>query len=587
MILKEIQIKNFRSIKDEKVVFNHNCLILLGKNEAGKSNVLKAIAAVFDEYEVTDKDKRKRIDNEKISQDDYYIRAVFKLQNSDFIKIENNFKKKFIGSELVKFKSEISLLECIKKVFYDFIVKVKIGDGNYSNYSYWNPNPLIKKEIELLNPLMLNETTISYEVGNKFDLINTLYDLVKELYIDNIYRCHYWNYSDDYLLPNTIDINTFISMPENFKALENIFHLCGRDNIKEEFENAKSEDGDYSNLLEQVSKKATSTFQKIWKDFKDTSIQLLPNGNEILVKVVNKAKYSFEDRSDGFKKFISILLMLSTQSRANKIDERDIILIDEPDQSLYPTSAMYLKDELIEISKKSKVVFSTHSQYMIDSTCLDRHRIVEKKDDLTTLRIEDNNAPYSKDELLRQAIGSSIFECLQPVNIIFEGWLDKELFNKHLVFNKKTKEFENFGITYLGGISGAESLVSLLLLANKKFVVVADSDETSKNKRIDFQKNYPQFKDNWIGYADLSSSHSTMEDFFNIEYITEKISEHNSEYIYDEKKDAINNIDRAVSKDKERKQLIKNSLIKDLKKDHIKQEYESLVELIKNKVISL
>jgi predicted ATP-dependent endonuclease of OLD family len=60
MELNKVHIKNFRSIKDEEIKFNHNCLILLGKNEAGKSNVLKAVAAIFDKYTVTDKDKRKK-----------------------------------------------------------------------------------------------------------------------------------------------------------------------------------------------------------------------------------------------------------------------------------------------------------------------------------------------------------------------------------------------------------------------------------------------------------------------------------------------------------------------------------------------
>ena len=69
MELKKIQIRNFRSIKSEDIVFSHNCLILLGKNEAGKSNLLKAVASVFGKYEVSNKDRRKRVDNEKINAD--------------------------------------------------------------------------------------------------------------------------------------------------------------------------------------------------------------------------------------------------------------------------------------------------------------------------------------------------------------------------------------------------------------------------------------------------------------------------------------------------------------------------------------
>jgi predicted ATP-dependent endonuclease of OLD family len=105
MELKSIQIKNFRSIKDVMIEFDHNCLILLGKNEAGKSNVLKAIAAVFDKHKVSDKDRRKKIDNEKIKNDDYYVRAIISLNNKDIDEIEQRFIKKFTGIENISFKN--------------------------------------------------------------------------------------------------------------------------------------------------------------------------------------------------------------------------------------------------------------------------------------------------------------------------------------------------------------------------------------------------------------------------------------------------------------------------------------------------
>ena len=82
MQLDHFRIKNFRSIKEAKISFLHNCLILLGKNEAGKSNVLKALASLFELYTVSSRDRRKRIDNEKI--DECYVKAIFKLSSGDF-----------------------------------------------------------------------------------------------------------------------------------------------------------------------------------------------------------------------------------------------------------------------------------------------------------------------------------------------------------------------------------------------------------------------------------------------------------------------------------------------------------------------
>jgi len=584
MKLKEIDIENFRSIKNEKIVFTHDCLVLLGKNEAGKTNVLKAIASLFDEYKVSNKDRRKRLENEKIEQ--YFVRAVFELTPADFNIIEERFNQKYTGTEHVKFKSGISFKEFVKKVFYNFIIKIKIADGEEPTNLYWSYN---KKDIELDAPLFLTGTTISLEQGpgKAFNLISNTLQIVNALYNEKPIKCHYWQYSESYLLPSSVNITDFIAKPDDFKALKNIFGLCGREEIKSEFEAAKAEDGDYSNLLEQVSKKVTTSFQKIWNDFKGTSIQLLPNGDEILIKVVGKAKYNFEDRSDGFKKFISILLMLSTESRISKILKNDLILIDEPDQSLYPTSARYLRNELIEISKKSKVVYSTHSQYMIDADCIDRHLIVEKIDDVTIIKSEHANAPFSKDELLRRAIGTSIFECLRETNIIFEGYLDKELFQLFCKQHKCEKDFSEYGNVYLGGISGAEVLAQILMLANKKFLIIADSDDTSKNKKSDFVKNYPDYKDNWLAYGDISRDVATMEDFFTVNHIKYQIAESESSYTYEEDKNAIYNIEKAVNKDKERKQQIKRQLVQSAKKPDILANYADVVQVVKDRLKSL
>jgi predicted ATP-dependent endonuclease of OLD family len=362
--------------------------------------------------------------------------------------------------------------------------------------------------------------------------------------------------------------------------------LSNIENIKDEFVKAYAEDGEYENLLEQVSKKVTSEFQKIWQDFKETSIQLRHNGTEISIKIVDKAKYICEDRSDGFKKFISFLLMLSTQARANKIGERDIILIDEPDQSLYPTSARYLRDELLKISEKAKLIYSTHSPYMLDANCIDRHLIVEKKDDVTTAKKQAKNASYSNDELLRQAIGASIFDNLHNKNIIFEGWLDKELFEKYRMFNK-IGGFEKIGVVYLQGISSVETLVQILILANKKFIIVSDSDKPSSDKRRDFEKNYMEFSQNWLSYSDVAKNVSTMEDFLATVYISKNIKKENSKFIYDTSKSAIGNIEIIANNDKEKRQKIKNELINMINKKDINKDYENFVNKLKEKLSKL
>lgn len=221
---------------------------------------------------------------------------------------------------------------------------------------------------------------------------------------------------------------------------------------------------------------------------------------------------------------------------------------------------------------------------MIDPILLDRHLVVEKKDDITTIITEQANSPFSTDELLKRAIGSSIFECLQPINIIFAGYLDRQLFEIYTNNLSKYKDFNNYGKVFLSGISGVETLVQVLILAQKKFIIVADSDETSKNKRIDFAKNYPEYKNNWIAYGDLDKTISTMEDFMTPKYLQEHITKLGYQHKYDDKKNAISNIETAVGKDKALKQTFKNSLISEMKKIHIQNKYADFVSDLQEKI---
>ncbi len=586
MELTKIMIENFRSIKSETIHIEHNCMILLGKNEAGKSNILKAIAAVFGKYQVTDKDKRKRIDNEIIKDNNYFVRVVIKLSEPDFQIIYDCFIGEYTNINLISFKNKKTLLDFIKTVFYNFLIRIDIAENKTPYFAYWNYSI---NDFEFENDIYLNGLNFNIDkLGTKQntdDLRKRLFDVIVEIYKESPYQCHYWQYSDSLLLPSRIDINNFISYPEEYESLKNMFILCNRQDIKKEFDDAKRQDGDYDNLLVQISNEVTKTFKSIWKDFKDSSIELKPNGDyEMLIKIVNKAKYNFEDRSDGFRKFITILLMLSTGARSEQIGDRDIILIDEPDQSLYPTSAEHLRDELLRIAKTARVIYTTHSPYMIDSNCIDRHLIIEKNDDVTIIKKHDENAPFRDDELLRRAIGTTIFETIKPKNIIFEGWLDKELFNKYCNYHNMTKDFKETGIIYLQGIFKVDALVQLLISVNKKFVIVTDSDKASNNKRKDFENNYLEYVSAWLSYSDAVQGIITMEDFISTELIEKCLQKECNTFLYNDSKTAIENIDDVIKDDKEKKQRIKKDIIKELKKKDINDTYHTFINELKNKI---
>ena len=56
MQIVDLRIQNFKSIRDIHIDGIENALILVGKNNTGKTAVLDAIRAVFGEYEIQEED---------------------------------------------------------------------------------------------------------------------------------------------------------------------------------------------------------------------------------------------------------------------------------------------------------------------------------------------------------------------------------------------------------------------------------------------------------------------------------------------------------------------------------------------------
>jgi predicted ATP-dependent endonuclease of OLD family len=209
MKLTEINIENFRSIKSETIKIDHNCLILLGKNEAGKSNILKAIAAVFGQYKVTDKDKRKRIANETISS--YYIRAIVELLEIDFNEIFDRFTKQYQNSEYILFKNGISILNFIEETFKELVIRIDIAENETTYFTYW---VLPESSFELQNDIYLAGTSFNTDKQGKKqeikEITKLVLEIIKKFYNENPYICHYWQYNSSFLL-----IKHFMSFPSD------------------------------------------------------------------------------------------------------------------------------------------------------------------------------------------------------------------------------------------------------------------------------------------------------------------------------------------------------------------------------------
>ncbi len=165
-----------------------------------------------------------------------------------------------------------------------------------------------------------------------------------------------------------------------------MFQLYGISDIQKEVAAAKAGSANsLPNLLRRVAEKTTRHFHLTWREYDGIKFSLGTDGTDLVAGIEDKSNhYELSQRSDGFKRFVTFLLMVSAEDASNLLKDT-LLLIDEPEIGLHPSGARYLMEELIDISKNNYVVFSTHSIFMIDNKIIKRHLIVKKQDEITEI----------------------------------------------------------------------------------------------------------------------------------------------------------------------------------------------------------
>jgi len=548
MHLKYCYINNFRSIKELKVTFDNNFQILVGFNEAGKSNILKSLSLINPDV-LPDEDDVRDPGHDEEPVDVSFLRFIFGLEAFETNKIFNNIKPKFkaknIGCPIfLKNKKELSIegLCGLKK---EGIYKVNILDKSkhgqywtilekdYSSTGNWKKVPSDWIGYENFDDSDFQYICVhdypKYEEDGDLeevsigDVHSIIGSEVCNLVVGSLPKCIVWTYAESNILPNEVDIEAFSSDPDTCEPLRNIFYLGGYDDIKKTITDAQSKTNGIRNLLKKLSSNATSHLNSVWPEYKSISINLIENGDYIDMGIEDKFNiYSLSRRSDGFKRFITFLLMISAKVKADYLSNT-IILIDEPDIGLHPTGVQFLRKELEKISKNNVLVVSSHSIFMIDKERIDRHLIVKKEDEITNVTI-GSVSDILDEEVLYRALGFSFVDLLKRKNIVFEGWRDKHAFQRWLrsasVSSATKSEWKDIGMMHALGAKDVARVSSLLEGFGREYFILTDSDKPS----LDWKKRF-EGDGKWLTYHDLGfDDKETIEDFIDSSYINKMIS---------------------------------------------------------------
>lgn len=416
MRLHSVEISNYRSLKDLTIEFTDNCLILVGVNESGKSNILKALSLLGDSIPLDNDVRIPLVDDDPNA--DSMVDFIFELEIPDIDRIISNISSRFVNSENekivmldLKTREEFLFRQYMLDFFNKGLYRVNIKNRTKDPLYYRKPDFTLKdwkavnkniqedvqisindkkynlKAFDFINSADIRTVNPHYFGDLPSDLIGKMIGKeIMDVVIKNLPVCIFWRYNEKSILPSEVNIADFTNNPDCCLPLKNMFNLFGKEKIFDELRESQKNRQLLMSMLKNVAKKTTLFFQETWKDYDQIEFDLQPDGDKILILIKEQNYFSVAQRSDGFKRFISFLLLISASVAKEKI-KNSLLLIDEPDIGLHPKGAKLLKEELLKISMTNQVVYSTHSGFMIDKEKLSRNLICTKENEITRVNV--------------------------------------------------------------------------------------------------------------------------------------------------------------------------------------------------------
>lgn len=406
-MLSKITIKNFLSIKDEQTIkVNKDITSIIGKNEAGKSTILKAL------YKLNGNSIKDVEKNVELRNKESFIKALFILDEKEIEDINNHYLE---NNDLGFY----ALPTEYGKLYYQIEVN-EDKDLRYYSLYYLNEDKkyiLISKDIylnriidylkhivtifeldkeqkeKIENAYKLDESEIKGYIDNELIKINFPSDFINELkriskqispkkWINLLPKFEFIYFSS---FESILKDQVLFSELEKNQQAENILKISGIDidELSEAYDNNDEQvlEDLQTQCIEIVSKKFKTIFQQTDTEFKIKTRFGSANKDISFFtqdKTTGNRTISLSKRSDGFKWYLSLYLTLYDYLN-NDSDKKYILLLDEPNLYLHPGAQ---KNLLFNVFKKefndTQIIYTTHSPYMIDSDNSFSIRIVEK-----------------------------------------------------------------------------------------------------------------------------------------------------------------------------------------------------------------
>ncbi len=502
-------IENFKGASEVEIdlsrPFTSKVFPLVGLNESGKTTILEAID-FFQDDSIEEEDKYKLIHKKDLGSFSGKIRieATLHLEEIDKKKI-----KVFLKEHDLKVATNAEKAYRISEDFFEntsykdgtldwqFMPNIKVlSNGQRSPRDLASEYPSVyeelKKGLDKLQPRILYYPDFLFDFPEKIYLEN-IDTLTSEK--EKATQKEYSKIIDDILR----SINPDYSLTDFLLKLKDI--------------STPASEAAATAIKEQVSRELNDKILTPWNAiFIDTGKSIkIETGNDTtgyFIKVrINEGQNTFlvNERSLGFRWFFGFILFTEFRKRRDGEQGEYLFLFDEPASNLHESSQKKLLDIFKSLTDNAKIIYTTHSPYLLSpefllstSVVIDSGRleesIVDHRQDIKVIPYRQfvsqsqNEETHYKPLLDILEFHPNEFEKTDNI-VFFEGKFDYYTF-KWVLNTQFSEEGYNFKLYPGASVDKYENIFREYLAHDKKFIAVFDADGDSSSKGKGAQKRY-------------------------------------------------------------------------------------------------
>ncbi len=537
MLLKTVTVQKYRNFVQPQVIdVEEDVTALVGKNEAGKTTILKALHRLHPandkgaKFDLTTEYPRWRLARDRRTDTNIVktipIEATFKLTPGDSEKIEGILGVKPVASTLVHAaKTYENKLQVWLTCDFDESITAAVAASSLNSADSQKLDgcttfeEVREKAKELAKELKASGDAVRAKALTTFASSVTDYDIAATVNDDQEKRNaiadmmpRFFYFSSYNELPGESDLTVLAEKISGGSALTDqdrtvVALLAHAGETPEDFMDTNYDSRKAE--LQAASVDLSNRAFEYWKQNEDLEVvfdtdnvvhEVEPSGNEVTHRVLKvelrdgrhgNVETNFSTRSAGFQWFFSFFAAFSEYQDS---DESIVVLLDEPGTSLHGDAQRdFIRFIFSELGASKQTIYTTHSQHMVDPTKYEKIRAVHDRatrqdpDQGVEVTLADLSADKATILPLESALGYSISQHLfigSGHHLVVEGSSDfvyLQRMTEHFIAIGKIGLDPHFAVVPVGG---ADNIPAFVALMGRRLKVSALIDGPGAGSRI-------------------------------------------------------------------------------------------------------